>query len=81
MKTNQIITSSDLCSQGVKLVRQRLERLPRTYQLAFADRMHNFNLYYRTARTPERFETYIGLTTRFTGSVPIRGVLQIWTQY
>ncbi len=53
IETNTVITFYDLRSQGVELFRWRLGRVPRACELAFANRMHDFNPSKRTARTPE----------------------------
>jgi len=54
MKTSSIITFYDLCSQRVKLFRQRLGRISRAWKLPFAHRVHDFYAGNRTARCPKR---------------------------
>ena len=56
MKTSEKIILCDLRSQGVKLFRRRMGRMPHTCQLAFANRVHNFNAGNRTARRPKGLE-------------------------
>jgi hypothetical protein len=56
LETSKIITLYDLHSQGVKLLRWRLGRIPRTCQLAFANRGPDFHARQRTPGRPKRLE-------------------------
>ena len=56
VKASEIVTCCDLGSQGVKLFRQRLGRILRACQLAFANRVHDFHLRNHTAGCPKGFE-------------------------
>ena len=60
IKTSEFITICYLHDQGIELFRRRLVRIPHVYQLAFANRMHNFHTGDRTAGRPKGFETQHG---------------------
>ncbi len=55
-KTSDSLTVRDLCSQSVKLFRWRMGCRPGAWQLAFANRVHNFHPSDRTARRPKGLE-------------------------
>ena len=69
MKTSEIITLYDLCSQGVELFCGRWSRVSRRPQLSLANRMHDFNPRNRTARRPKRFEAEHGMREAFDRSM------------
>ena len=56
MRTSEIITCCYLCSQGIKLFRWRLERIPRAGQLPFTYGVHSFYAGDRTPCRPKGFE-------------------------
>ena len=56
MEASKSITPCYLCSQGIKLFRWRLERIPRAGQLPFTYGVHSFYSSDRTARRPKRLE-------------------------
>ena len=56
METSEFITFCYLRSQGIKLPRRRLGRVPCGHQLALANRVHHFNPRNRTPGRPKRLE-------------------------
>ena len=56
MKTSEIITLYDLCSQGVELFRGRLSRVSRSLPLSLANGGHDFPARDRTTRRPHRLQ-------------------------
>ena len=66
MKTSEIITFCDLCSQGIELLRGVCGTCPVVAQLPFANGVHDFHARDRTAGRPKRLEASIGRVSRFT---------------
>ncbi len=56
METSEIITFCYLRSQGIKLLRRRVERVPCSHQLPLANGMHDFDARNRTPGCPKRLE-------------------------
>ena len=69
MGASKTITFSDLCSQGIELLRWSLGPSSGTEQLPFANRMHDFNTRNRTTRRPKRFEAEHGTREAFDRSM------------
>ncbi len=69
METSGIITLCDLRSQGIELFRRRLGCIPHAYQLAFANRRHDFHTGDRTPRCPKRFKAEHGTRQPFPCSM------------
>ena len=67
MRTSEIITYCYLCSQGIKLFRWRLERIPRACQLPFTYGVHSFYSGDRTPGGPKGFEAKHGTRESFHG--------------
>src|SRR5215831_11793206 len=65
MRTSDSITYCYLCSQSVELLRWRLLRIFRRWQLSLANRMHDFYAGNRTAGRPERLEPEHGAREAF----------------
>ena len=53
MRTSEIITLCDLCSQGIELLCGCLWQVSRSYHLALANRVHDFYPGDRAARRPK----------------------------
>ena len=56
MKTSEIITISDLCSQGIALLCGCVLHVSGSYHLSLANRVHDFYARNRTARRPKRLK-------------------------
>ena len=67
MRTSEIITLYDLCSQGIELLHRRLRRFACGPELPLANRMHDFHAGNRTAGRPKGLEAEHGTRQPFHG--------------
>jgi hypothetical protein len=69
MRTSEIITLCDLCSQGIELRCGCWWQVSRSYHRSLANRVHDFSAGDRTARRPKRLKPKHRTRESFHGAV------------